>query len=125
VRWLGEEYINRHRDWAKTFRILKEACTRPPPIDLPPADFAWGIRICSQGVPLKGFFDSPSDALPARDTYNNHPEVDGNFDDVEAKFAKEEQKSFHIHLPSFLIYFIFGLMINPILLVAPKAFFLP
>jgi hypothetical protein len=35
-------------------------------------------------------------------------------DEVEAKFAKEEEKSFHIHLPRFSTYFIFGLLINPI-----------
>jgi hypothetical protein len=33
---------------------------------------------------------------------------------VEQKFAKEEAKSFHIHLPRFLWYFILGLMLNPI-----------
>jgi hypothetical protein len=33
---------------------------------------------------------------------------------MEAKFAKEEEKSFHIHLPCFLVYFIHGLMLNPI-----------
>jgi hypothetical protein len=36
-------------------------------------------------------------------------------DEVEEKFVKEEEKSFHVHLPRFLImYFIFGLIINPI-----------
>jgi hypothetical protein len=35
-------------------------------------------------------------------------------DKVEAKFAKKEEKSFHVHLPRFLLYFIFGLILNPI-----------
>jgi hypothetical protein len=39
---------------------------------------------------------------------------------VEAKFAKEEEKSFHIHLPRFLLYFIVGLIINPIQWVVRK-----
>jgi hypothetical protein len=33
---------------------------------------------------------------------------------VKKKFAKEEAKSFHIHLPHFLCYFLVGLMLNPI-----------
>jgi hypothetical protein len=56
-----------------------------------------------EGVPLKGQLDSPSHALEARDHYDNHPAVASNFSDVEAKFAKEEEKSFHIHLPRFLM----------------------
>jgi hypothetical protein len=68
-----------------------------------------------EGIPLKGDFDSSASVLlRSRDQYNNHPAVDANQDDVEAKFAKEEEKSFHIHLPHFLVYFINGLIINPI-----------
>jgi hypothetical protein len=33
---------------------------------------------------------------------------------VEAKFVKEEQKSFHLHFPRFLVYFIPGLHLNPL-----------
>jgi hypothetical protein len=113
-RWIGGEYTNRHRDWAKTFNTLQTACIRSPPADLPPADFDQGLRNCSEGVPLAGRFDSPVDDLPARDQYDNHPAVEANLDEVEAKFAKEEEKSFHIHLPRFLVYFIFGLILNPI-----------
>ncbi len=114
VRWLGGEYTNRHRDWQTTFQTLVKVCTRPPPIDLPPAGFPRGFHIWTEGVPLIGTFDSPSLALQARDQYDNHPAVAGNFSDVEAKFAKEEEKSFHIHFPRFLVYFIYGLILNPI-----------
>jgi hypothetical protein len=69
----------------------------------------------TQGVPLAGHFVSPSASLAPRDRYNNHPAVQENFDAVEQKFAKEEEKSFHIHLPRFLVYFIAGLMLNPLL----------
>jgi hypothetical protein len=47
VRWLGGKYTNRHRDWETTFRTLQDICLWPPPIDLPPADFPWGFRICT------------------------------------------------------------------------------
>jgi hypothetical protein len=39
LRWLGGEYTNHQRDWGATFHTLQDACTWPPPIDLPPADF--------------------------------------------------------------------------------------
>jgi hypothetical protein len=67
-------------------------------------------------VPLTGKFDSlSSPALAdAQDVYNNHPAVSANMKAVEEKFAKEEDKSFHVHLPRFLVYFIFGLIVNPI-----------
>ncbi len=93
---------------------MQDVCTRAPPIDLPPADLPRGFRICTEGAPLKSSFTSPSQDLEARDHYDNHPAVAGNFSNVEAKFAKEEEKSYHIHLPRFLLYFIFGIIINPI-----------
>jgi hypothetical protein len=65
-------------------------------------------------VPLKGSYDSPFTALKSRDAYDNHPAVESNLENVEAKFAKEEGKLFHIHLPRFLLYFIAGLILNPI-----------
>jgi hypothetical protein len=33
---------------------------------------------------------------------------------VEEKFAKEEEKSFHVHMPRFLVYFIVGILLNPL-----------
>jgi hypothetical protein len=65
-------------------------------------------------VPLKGHFDSLSAALSAQGAYDNHPAVATNMDAMEGKFAKAEEKLFHVHLPQFLMYFIFGLIINPI-----------
>jgi hypothetical protein len=93
---------------------MVKSCIRPPPVDLPPADFPRGYHICTEGVPLKGHFNSPFSALQSRDAYDNHPAVDSNLANVEAKFAKEEEKSFHIHLPRFLVSFILGLLLNPI-----------
>jgi hypothetical protein len=52
-------------------------------------------------VPLQGHFTCPQAEIAKRDRYNNHPVIGKNFDAVEEKFAKEEQKSFHIHLPRF------------------------
>jgi hypothetical protein len=114
LRWLGGEYTNRHRDWDDTFQRLTAARLRHPPANFPPADYPRGKQMFTQGVPLAGHFVSPSASLAPRDRYNNHPAVQENFDAVEQKFAKEEEKSFHIHLPRFLVYFIAGLMLNPL-----------
>ena len=114
IRWMGGEYTNRAKDWTSMFCTMVHACIRPPPVDLPPVDFPRGYRICTEGVPLKGNFESPFSALKSRDAYDNHPAVDSNLVNVEAKFAKEEEKSFHIHLPRFLVYFIPGIILNPI-----------
>jgi hypothetical protein len=65
-------------------------------------------------VPLQGHFVSPSSAIAAQDHYDNHPAVKENHDAIKAKFVKEEEKSFHIQLPQFLLYLIVGLIINPI-----------
>jgi hypothetical protein len=112
VPWLGDEYTNCHQDWASTFRTLQAVCVQPCPADLPPADFQQGFRICTEGVPLKSSFLSPSSALPAWNAYNNHPAAVRNLDAMEAKFAKAEEKSYNIHLPRSFLYFIDGLMIN-------------
>jgi hypothetical protein len=114
VRWLGGEYTNRHRNWNSTFATLTKARRRQPPDNYPPADYPRGKRIFTEGVPLEGHFVTPTAALSSRDHYNNHPAVADNYDAVEQKFAKEEEKSFHIHLPRFLTYFIVGLMLNPL-----------
>jgi hypothetical protein len=50
--------------------------------------------------------------LRSQGAYNNHPAIDSNLAKVEAKFAKEEERLFHIHLPWFLVYFISGLLLN-------------
>jgi hypothetical protein len=71
-------------------------------------------RASTEGVPLKEHFVSPSAKLPLRDRYDNHPAVKDNYDAVHEKFAKEEEKSYHIHFPRFLSYFIVGIMLNPL-----------
>jgi hypothetical protein len=115
LRWMGGEYTNRSKDWTKMFQTMVGECVRPSPADLPPADFERGYQICTERVPLTGSFDSPFSALRSRDAYNKHPAVDFNLaSKVKAKFAKQEEPSFHIHLPPFLVYFMSGLLLNPI-----------
>ena len=114
LRWLGGEYTNRHRDWEKTFEEIKTRRERLPPLDYPPVDLARGKRIFTQGAPLKGHFVCPQGEVHARNVYDNHPAVKQNEGEVEEKFAKEEATSFHIHVPRFLVYFIVGILINPL-----------
>jgi hypothetical protein len=114
VRWLAGEYTNRHRNWTDTFHNLQRQTRRGHPRSLPQADFPRAQRIASEGVPLVGDFVSHPPELDARIKYNNHPMIKENSAAVEAKFAAEEQKSFHIILPKFMVYFILGLFLNPL-----------
>jgi hypothetical protein len=77
-------------------------------------DLTRGKQIFTQGVPLKGHFECPQAEIKTRDDYNNHPAIENNSAAVEEKFAKEEQKSYHIHFPRFVAYFILGLLLNPL-----------
>ena len=114
VRWLAGEYTNRHRDWPATFNSLQSPPRRGISRGLPPADFHRAQRIATEGVPLTGVFVSHPPELQARVDYNNHAKIKENSDDVEAKFAAEEEKSFHIILPKFYVFFIVGLFLNPL-----------
>jgi hypothetical protein len=115
VRWLGGEYTNRSQNWDETFATLWTARQRQPPLHFPPADYyPRGKRMFTEGVPLRGNFVSLSAELSAGDQNNIHLAVQDNYEAVEQKFAKEEEKSFHIHLPRFLLHFIAGLMLNPL-----------
>jgi hypothetical protein len=49
---------------------------------------------------LTGTFVSHPPELQALVSYDNHSKINDNRDEVEAKFAAEEEKSFHIILPS-------------------------
>jgi hypothetical protein len=114
VRWLGGKYTNRSRDWDETFESLLTARQCQPPPNFPPADYPRGKRMFSEGVPLLGHFLSQSAEVLARDRYDNHLAVKANYAAVEKKFVKEEEKSFHIHFPRFMLYFIVGIMLNPL-----------
>jgi hypothetical protein len=114
VRWLGGEYTNRHRDWDETFTAIQNRRERIPPTGYPPSDLPRGKRIFTEGAPLQGHFICPQQEIDERNVYNNHPAVAANFAEVEEKFAKEELTSYHIHMPRFLVYFIVGLLLNPL-----------
>ena len=109
VRWLAGEYTNRHRNWTDTFQNLQKQTRLGNPRSLPPPDFPR-----AQGVPLIGDFVSHPPELDACIKYDNHPAINENLDEVAAKFAAEESKSFHIILPKFFAYFILGLFLNPL-----------
>lgn len=114
MRWLSHEYTNRHRDWQTVFQRIANRPSRNPPVDQPPPDLDRAFRIFQQGVPLAGRFISTTTEIMARHQYDNHPAVTENADAVEEKFAKEEAKSFHIHLPRIFVYFLAGLLLSPL-----------
>jgi hypothetical protein len=114
IRWLGGEYTNRHRDWQQIFNDIESRPARPAPAHVPPADKQRAFHIFSEGVPVKGEYTSPVEQIKIRDAYDNHPAIAENQEAVEAKFAAEEEKTFHIHFPRFLIWFVYGLFLAPL-----------
>jgi hypothetical protein len=92
---------------------MADSAARPLTPDYLAPEHPRAFCICTEGVPLQGHFTAPALKIPARDTYDNHPAVKANHARVEGKFVKEEAKSFHIHLPRFLIYFLPGLILPP------------
>jgi hypothetical protein len=114
VRWLAGEHTNRHRNWTETFHRLQAPICRGHPRGLPPTDFPRAQRIAAAGVPLVGDFVSHPPEIQARVKHDNHPKINENQADVQAKFAAEEEKSFHINLPKFFIFYVLGLFLNPL-----------
>jgi hypothetical protein len=108
ICWLNGKFTNRF------------TATRPLSANYPAPDYPRTIRICTEGVPLRGDLITPASQIPRRDVYNNHPVVETNSDGVESKFVKEEEKSFHIHFPRFLIWFLPGLVLAPLQRVTRK-----
>jgi hypothetical protein len=62
-----------------------------------------------------GNYTSPISEIRARHICDNHPAIVKNAEAVEAKFATEEAKAFHVHLPRFLIHFIYGIFLASLL----------
>jgi hypothetical protein len=119
-RWLSGEYTNRHRDWQGIFHQILALPLSAPPVDLPSPDLPRAFRINTEGVPLVANYTSSFQEVHLRDCYNNHPAVAAQSDTVEQKFAGEEEKSFHLHFPRFLLHFISGLLLNPLQWVVRK-----
>lgn len=121
IRWLGGEYTNADRQFdAEWLNILLVLDAGAPPAECPPVDPISAFRVQTGGVPLKADYVTPHIVPKIRDAYNNHPAVADNMAKVEAKFAKEEWKCYHLHYHRWLFPFIPGLIIAPIQWVFDK-----
>ena len=114
IRWLGGEYTNAHRQFDEEWVKILHAMDKFPPKECPPVHPIAAYRVHTQGVPLKAAYTTPYYIPAIRDAYDNHPAVAENEAKVEAKFAKEEWKAYHIHYHRWLFCFIYGIIINPI-----------
>jgi hypothetical protein len=117
---MGGEYTNRNRDWKQEWATILESPCRPLPADYPVPRYDLAFRIQTEGVPLRGHFDTPMHVSCLRDTYNNHPAVTENTAQVSKKFAKEEWKGYHVHFLRFLSTYIYGIILNPLQWVFDK-----
>jgi len=118
IRWLSGEYTNRTSDWEQVFTELRKPPTTSASLPgLPPPDFARAFRIVTEGVPLvSDFVSNPADVI-RRNEYDNHSMIAEHGAEVERKLAAEEEKSFHLPFPRFLVYFIPGIIVSPLLWV--------
>jgi hypothetical protein len=114
VCWLAGEHTNRHRNWTDTFHRLQDPPRLGHPSGLPPPDYPRAQRVAAEGVPLVSNFVTHPPEIQARIKYDNHSKIKDNQDDVEAKFAVEEEMLFYVILPKFFAFFILGLLINPL-----------
>ena len=114
IKWLGGEYTHAYRNWDEAFEAIEQVRHAPIPPGYPPVDFDRARRVCEEGAPLAGHFECKFADMVQRERYDNHPPLTGQADPVRAKLAKEEEKSFHLLLPRFFVFFIFGLFINPL-----------
>ena len=71
IRWMGGKYTNRHLDWTSSWDKLLRSRKRPLPADYPVPDFRRAYRVQTEGVPLKGHFETPSEEASNRNEYNN------------------------------------------------------
>jgi hypothetical protein len=114
VRWLGGEYTNRHRHWSRVFRDILRRPSISAPASFPPPNYHGAYLVFTEGAPLCGRYVGDKTKLADRERYKNHPAIGKDLVQVEAKFAVEEAKSFHLILPQFLTSFLPGLFISPL-----------
>jgi hypothetical protein len=120
IRWLSGQYTNHHCAWCQDFATMVQTAKRPLSSDYPVPDYPRAFCICTEGVPLQGDFTTPPSQILSRDDYDNHPAVETNSVSVESKLVKEEDKSFHIHFPHFIIRFLPGPVLAPLQWVTCK-----
>ena len=120
TRWMGGEYTNATRRFDREWVQILDKLDSVPPPECPPLHPTAAFRVQTGGAPLKANYTTPHSILDKRNTYDNHPAVKENHEKVEAKFAKEEWKSYHIHYHRWLFPFVYGLVINPIQWVFDK-----
>jgi hypothetical protein len=114
LRCLGPEFTQELRDVESELQSIDDLHLPDPPPGAPPVDLDMAKEILRDGVPLRGHFECPLYSTQRRLLYDNHPPLKAVENEVRAKFEKEEQKCYHLLLPRFLAWFVFGLFISPI-----------
>jgi len=120
VRWLGGEYTGAQRNWQQVFADVEHIRASPPMPGYPPVDIDRAYHACTEGVPLAGHFECQLESVLERNRYDNHPGLEQHMAEVHQKFSNEEENSFHLALPRFLVRFVFGLFICPLLWMVRK-----
>jgi hypothetical protein len=76
-----------------------------------------------EGAPTKGTFTSNFGHMRQRAQYDNHKGMQDHIDIMMDKFAKEEEKSYHLCFPCLFLYFIPSIMVALLSLIMQKQMF--
>jgi hypothetical protein len=120
IRFMGGEFTHEHRDFKEAFAIIERVRNMQPPPGYPVVDIDRAHRLFTHGSPLAGHFSCSFDNVCRRERYDNHAPLAQVQEDVRAKFAKEEERSYHVALPRWMCFFIYGLFLSPITWVIRK-----
>jgi hypothetical protein len=124
VRWLEGEYTNCNVDYDTIFKNLDDLRTTNMPQGYPKVNLdqtrETSRETLKDGSPKKGTFTLNFGHARQRVQYNNHKGMHNHIDIMTEKFAKEEEKSYHLCFPRYFLYFIPIIMIALLSLIMQK-----
>jgi hypothetical protein len=103
VRWLEGEYTNCNVVYDTMFDNLDDLWTTQMPTGYPKVDLDQIRETMKDIAPTKGTFTSKFRHVRQRAQYNNHKCMHGHIYIMTDKFAKEEEKSYHLSPPPQLV----------------------
>jgi hypothetical protein len=102
------------------FDNLDDLWTTERPPGYPKVNLDQTRETLKDGAPTKGTFTSNFGHARQCSQYNNHKGMHDHIDIMTDKFAKEEEKSYHLCFPRSFLYFVPGIMIALLSLIMQK-----
>jgi hypothetical protein len=108
VRWLEREYTNINIDYTT---ILDNLRTLQMLHGYPKVDLGQTRETLMDGAPMKCTFTSSYEHARQLAQYDNRKGIHEHIDIMTKKFAKKEEKSYHLCFPHSFLYFIPGIVV--------------